>query len=330
MATNHALLLELNGYIRKERLVEAHLKARPSEWAFFQNEFDELVHTIGDRITAFEIGNQKDESVIYKFKRVFMKRLRKYFLHGEYVPWCLTKPYGYAGDFKIIDAIYCAKAKTEGFDRLFDEHFLNMHASIATRNRKGDFKQIILDKCKKPPYRIMNLASGPGRDIFELLMEQPLWAQSAMVDCFDFDQNAIDYAKDLLAQHGERVHFFQKNALRMALKKDIHQEIPYNYDVIYSTGLFDYLDAKLATRLISNLKKLLKPGGVLAISNYRDRHSNPSLYLMEWVAEWNLIYRTEDEFLRLFIEAGFKPEYLTLQFEEQKIMQYCLAVSHGD
>ena len=100
------------------------------------------------------------------------------------------------------------------------------------------------------------------------------------------------------------------------------------YDFIFSTGLFDYLDYRVSVRLIKNLRALLNPGGVLAISDVRDKFSNPSIYFMEWVAEWNLVYRDDDNFRQIFCEAGFTTSELTCRHEQQGIMQYVLAVKN--
>ena len=108
----------------------------------------------------------------------------------------------------------------------------------------------------------------------------------------------------------------------MALKKKISDEIPYKFDVIFSTGLFDYLDEHIAMRLVSNLKVLLADHGVMCISNYREKKDNLWAPLMEWICEWDLVYRTKEEFEKIFISAGFCPGQITVQYEPLKIMQY--------
>ena len=146
-------------------------------------------------------------------------------------------------------------------------------------------------------------------------------------DCYDADQKAIDYGSQLLGRD-PRVRFFKHNVVRLALKKDIEQFVPHRYDLIYSTGLFDYLDYNVSVRLISNLRKLLKTGGILAISDVRDKFSNPSIYFMEWVADWELTYRDDDDFRSIFVEARFSTDDLSCRYEQQGVMQYVLAVKN--
>ena len=46
---------------------------------------------------------------------------------------------------------------------------------------------------------------------------------------------------------------------------------------------------------------------------------------MEWVGDWNLIYRDDDSFRKIFIESGFKENELDFQYEQQGILQYIIA-----
>jgi len=59
-----------------------------------------------------------DKDKVEKLKRIFIKRIRNLFLRSEFFGWCLRKPYGYTGDFKIIDDIYQNNPTSSGFVRL--------------------------------------------------------------------------------------------------------------------------------------------------------------------------------------------------------------------
>lgn len=61
------------------------------------------------------------------------------------------------------------------------------------------------------------------------------------------------------------------------------------------------------------------------IATVRDKYSNPSVYFMEWVADWNLVYRDEKEFKRIFITAGFIDDKVKIKYEQQGIIQYIIA-----
>lgn len=325
-----SLLKKIKKYREVAQEIKTFLDKHPHEWGRFQSEFNQEVNGIFREIMDFEKErlSKGDEESVYKLKRLFMNRLRKDFLHGEYIRWSLEKPYGYAGDFRIIDMIYLNQPKTAGFDRLYDNYFQNSAASVATRNRKEDFKRIIkqfvTNSGKESSIQIMDLASGPCRDLKEIWEEnRPIFVK-AVFDCYDSDEQAIAHAKSLMAGF-ENVNYFKQNVVRLALLRNIEKVFHKKYDLIFSTGLFDYLDERIAVRLISNLKQILLPSGVVVISNYTEKYGNPSLHFMECVGDWNLIYRTKEEFLKIFIDSGFTSSNLNLEYEQQGIMQYCFA-----
>ena len=170
----------------------------------------------------------------------------------------------------------------------------------------------------------MNLACGPSREIEELLSHNMLADKNVIFDCYDNDERALEYAKTLLKPYSN-VNFILENVIRLAATKHIISKVKKRYDAIYATGLFDYLSSKIATRLIENLKLLLKIDGIIFISNVHDRYSNPSVHYMEWAGDWNLVYRDEEELKKLFIDAGFRNNELKMQYEQQGIMQYIIA-----
>ena len=326
--TSSSLFSEVKHYLRRRHELLTHLSKYPDEWFKFQEAFNFTLDNLYRDIIDFERENiDKHESRVYKLKKIFTERYRRYFLYGEFIRWSLEKPFGYAGDFKIIDDIYKNQPCTTGFDRLWDNYFQQLSISTAVRERKEDLKKFILDFIKRNKdrdIRIMNLAAGPTREIKELIEADSEELFSKVIfDCYDFDSRAIEYARQLLNNH-KNINFFQKNAIRLALKKDIKKEIQEGYDLIYSAGLFDYLDERVAIRLLANLKKLLKKNGVMIVSNVRDKYSNCSAGWMEWVAEWYLIYRTESEFKRIFSNAGFSLENLRIVPQQSKVMQYCI------
>lgn len=327
--TSSTIFSEVKDYIKLARSLQAHLSKYPNDWHRFQDTFKLTLDNVYNDILLYEKENiGGDELKVYKLKKIFEKRYRHFFLQGQLIKWCLDKPYGYSGDFKIIDDIYQNKPTTVGFARLWDDWFQQLSASRAVRERKEDFKRLILDFLKenrKTNLRIMNLACGPAREIKELLEnDSEKLLSEATFDCYDLEMRALEYAKQLLNNH-KNINFSQKNAIRLALKKDIKEEIPYSYDLIYSTGLFDYLDERIAVRLVANLKKLLKPGAIIIIANAADKYSNSSAAWMEWAVDWYLIYRTEYEFKKIFLDAGFKDRCLQMIPQQSNVMQYCLA-----
>lgn len=316
-------------YKKRAQEMEIYLSKRPREWEKFQDDFNQEVDAIFRDIMNFErVSLSKGlEEKVSKLKQIFVGKIRPIFVRGEYISWSLHKPYGYAGDYKIIDDIYRNSPQTQGFDRLFDNYFQASAISVAVRNRKDDFKRKVLDFVKREynrPLRIMNLASGPCRDLQEMLSVNGTQCNNVTFDCYDQDEKALVFAKNLLADQSN-VNFIKENALRIAFRKNITSLIKNKYDLIYSAGLFDYFNEKVASRTIHGLRNLLTENGILLIANVREKYSNPSVHFMEWVGDWNLVYRDDDAFRNIFIDAGFKKSELKLEYEQQGIMQYITA-----
>lgn len=307
--------------------LKARIEKDPQNWQGYQREVDLIIDSVFNLCWEFERQHADDEAKLYKMKRLFNKNFMHYFRLGRLGSMVIDKPFGYHGDFLIIDEIYKNQASTYGVERCMDNYFLRTPASAATRNRKEDFKNYLAEIIKKAStdVRIMDLASGPCRDVKELLESYKRDDVKIVIDCIDHDINAINYGKSVVNGLHAQVNFIQRNAMRIALAPNIDKYFSCRYDVIYSTGLFDYLDDRIAAPLIKNLRKLLKGNGCIIISNYRDKWANPSRHYMEWGGGWELIYRTENDFLRLFKEAGFPNENLSLRYEPQKIMQYRVA-----
>lgn len=318
-------------YIKRAQEIESYLSKKPDEWGKFQSEFNAEVNGVFRNVMNFEKINlaSGNEDKVYKLKQLFINRIRKIFVRGVYIEWSLRKPFGYAGDFKIIDDIYQNNPTTNGFGRLFDNYFQMSAISVAVRNRKEDLKRFVVNFAKErknEKLRIMDLACGPCSDIKENLTENKFLTENVNFDCYDNDTQAIDFSKDLLKDFSN-VKFFKENALRIAFRKDINALINQKYDLIFSAGLFDYFTESVAIRLIECLKKLLNPGGVLFIANVRDKYSNPSVHFMEWVGEWNLIYRDDDSFVKIFTDSGFEQNQLKLGYEQQGIIQYISTIN---
>ncbi len=316
-------------YKKRAHEIEESLSKRPEDWGKFQSEFNSEVNAFFRDIMNFEkayLFNGHKEKV-YKLKRLFVNRLRKLFKRGVYCDWSICKPFGYAGDFKIIDDIYQNNPSTSGFDRLFDNYYQMSSICVAVRNRKEDFKRLIvsfINQRKGSPLRIMNLGSGPCRELKEIFSSNSLVNKDAIFDCYDNEVKALEYSKALLNGFS-RVNFIKENALKIAVTKDVTSVIKKRYDFIYTMGVVDYFNRRICVRIVRNLKKLLKRSGVLVISNVRDKYSNPSVHFMEWAGDWNLIYKSDEDFKRIFTESGFKEEELKTQYEQQGIMQYIIA-----
>jgi extracellular factor (EF) 3-hydroxypalmitic acid methyl ester biosynthesis protein len=77
-----------------------------------------------------------------------------------------------------------------------------------------------------------------------------------------------------------------------------------NYDLIYCAGLFDYLSEDTCRELVNLFHRNLQPDGLAVVANMND--SKPFRNFIEFVLDWQLIYRTTDEIKRFAPERGLE------------------------
>jgi extracellular factor (EF) 3-hydroxypalmitic acid methyl ester biosynthesis protein len=204
-------------------------------------------------------------------------------------------PRGDFGDFEIIERIYQRCTSSDPALERWDRYFHWTTPARAVRTRK-DYCVGLLDKTvrlKQAPARILNVASGPCRDIYEFLTgaDHDVLRHTS-IHCIDQDVYAIRYARALLAPFAERVSFENRNIFRSNLTA--------GYDLIWSAGLFDYLEDRMFIRLLVTLWAAVAPGGELVVGSFSTR--NPHQSYME-LTGWHLIHRDENDLLDLARQA---------------------------
>ena len=76
----------------------------------------------------------------------------------------------------------------------------------------------------------------------------------------------------------------------------------FQQDIVYSAGLVDYLNPLLAMRFVRRMYDFLKPGGRLIIGNVNDCRTG-TLWPMEYVLDWTLYFRSENDMKALASEV---------------------------
>ncbi|MFC1568741.1 SAM-dependent methyltransferase [bacterium] len=226
------------------------------------------------------------------------------------------KPLGYAGDFLLIDWIYTQKTKGTGIGRFYDEMFHRYEASVAVRNRKDFF----IAKCREfaESYRnkveVLDIGCGSCRDVIEA---HPICDNGTRFyyHCVDHEEQAIDYAKNLLegTDVDKRVHLDCCNAFHFRSEKQ--------YDLIWSAGIFDYLENRSAIILLKRLWRNLKSDGQLVFGNFSPK--NPTRTGMELIGKWYLIHRSAHELIMLCEKASIPYSSICVESEPMGVNFFC-------
>ncbi|MDD5457458.1 MAG: class I SAM-dependent methyltransferase [Candidatus Margulisbacteria bacterium] len=240
-----------------------------------------------------------------KLYRLYMqKSLLEYFVFAPLNYHIFTKPLGYAGDYQLMNLIYETYDKYMG-DTLYDQliHNYTGYIPISRSNidRLGYLKQKIKEqKNNESAIKIASIACGPAREIIELIQDNELCANEYEFTLIDFEKKAMDYFMN-------EVNKIQKNKMKNIRFKFIPMDILNiirgrldndfrDYNLIYSSGLFDYLKDKIAANLIKELFERLSSNGTLIIINANiDKSFHRAYY--ETLGEWNFFHRTEENML---------------------------------
>jgi|GEM_PF-3487561 len=209
---------------------------------------------------------------------------------------CLDKPQGYAGDYQMMNYVYddTVFEATSNLAKLFNYYIFDGPAANAVKNRAKIIHGVVQQRLSQlGSLSIASIASGPAREIpttIHLLEGMPGRIQWTLLDQ---DADAMAYAKSNMPKEDQLTsNFISAGVLELVRKRvDLGPQ-----DIIYSLGLFDYLNDKVATKVIAELYEKLNPGGVMLIGNFADHIVRP---IMEAAMDWHLIYRTHEDCLRL-------------------------------
>lgn len=272
------------GYV--ERLVAAG-GPTPDEYAAFGRWLDQIAAEAGD--------GRLSEGELRALRAAFGRALSLETNQG----FGLRKPHGYSGDFEIIDRMYREHVSDDPALRNWDLYFHAQDGPRAVRHRKAYFLALARSVARATPagrpVSILDVASGPARDIAELLASTP--DPRLAVECVDADADAIAYAREVCRPHLDRVTFTHANALRYRTEQ--------RFRLVWSAGLFDYFGDKGFQFLLERLLGLLTDDGELVIGNFSPR--NRSRDYMEVIGDWPLFHRTEADLVRLAETCGVAP-----------------------
>jgi SAM-dependent methyltransferase len=214
-----------------------------------------------------------------------------FFLEDPMTSWSYHKPRGYSGDAQLLDFIYCDPYVADSVARASDvgknlyRHTQNVPSCVAARERR-DILTGYVDRIASEngtDTEVLAIAAGHLREANRsvALREGQLrrWIaldqdpRSVGLIARDFQGTAIEAVDGSVRTVLARGHKFGK------------------FDLIYASGLYDYLAHNVAVKLTKTCLDMLKPNGTLLFANYAE--SNPDAGYMEMFMNWELLLRSE-------------------------------------
>jgi extracellular factor (EF) 3-hydroxypalmitic acid methyl ester biosynthesis protein len=201
-----------------------------------------------------------------------------------------TRPRGYAGDAELIDFVYGNMDLSDRVTPLgkdIFEYFMDTPGSRSVRARR-DVLAAAIDRVASltsHPIQVLSVACGHLR---EAHLSKAV--QTKQIDKFF----ALDRDPLSLSLINEELGDYSIQTVQRSVTALMRKSLDFkNLDLIYSTGLYDYLSQPFAKRLTKVMYEMLRPGGKLIIANFVPDHREVGY--METFLQWHLIYRTKHQ-----------------------------------
>lgn len=271
-------------------------------------------------IAAFNGRHERFEEIIYALPpeargahQDFVRRhWQKLFLGSPFGHRTFHKPIGYAGDYEMMNMIY--RNQPEGrtlYEKLIHLLLVSQWPAQSVRNRVTYLGENLVAETARVvragrTARILNVGCGPAREIQNLLRESPLSDRAEFL-LMDFNEETLLHASQKLVE--AKRQFSRRTPIRtqqisvyelLKRAQRSHSGVE-KFDLVYCAGLFDYLAPDTCRALMELWHDSLLPGGLMLIANMTD--TKPFRNFIEFVLDWQLIYRNSREFLSLAPES---------------------------
>jgi extracellular factor (EF) 3-hydroxypalmitic acid methyl ester biosynthesis protein len=239
--------------------------------------------------------------------------------HSPFMRRALEKPLGYAGDYELMNMLY--RDHAEGatlFGRLLNLYGTEETAGRAVLSRVeymlGYLRTVAASSAARA--RIASIGCGPAREIELLLQQSPELGCKIDVALVDQEERSIRYCEKTLgplaAGANARLECIREPIRRLLVARSLAATLGTR-DLIYSAGLFDYLNDQAFAALLGALYDALAPGGLLLVGNMATH--NPSRLAMEYFVDWFLIHRSVEQLHALTRTLNPRPASVAVETE---------------
>ena len=281
----------------------------PQRVAEKQHEF--LSRVSSQVIASFNAQHERFEDQAYRISLELRgahqnhawREWSSFFLSTPFGHRTFYKPFGYAGDYEMMDMIH--RNAPEGgslFAKAMQLLLLSQWPAESVRNRIAHLREVLVNETARVVRagrraRILNLGCGPAREVQSFMAESAL-SDHADFTLLDFNHETVTYTgaklNEIKRKTGRRTGIATRQmsvhqVLRSAVAQNRSSLSMESYDLIYCAGLFDYLADTTCKALVKLFYEWLVPGGLVVVANMND--SKPFRNFIEFVLDWHLIYR---------------------------------------
>ncbi|MFG0262261.1 MAG: class I SAM-dependent methyltransferase, partial [Novipirellula sp. JB048] len=266
------------------------LASPAAEAAEIENAVDQLFHGLRS------IRQQTPKAQWHEMIKEGRQHPLKDLLHQDpFTARAFNKPRGYAGDAVMMDYIYSREESwpnppASAVGAAVFNYTTAAPASAGVRERRCYIAELLDAMARQHEGQdVLAVAAGHLREAS--LSTGVRRQRFARFVAMDADEKSLEEIERCYGRYGID-----------AVTANIRQMLSGNldlgsFDLIYSTGLYDYLADSTAMRLTANLFECLRPGGKLVIANFLPEIRD--IGYMEMFMDWHLIYRTRGQMMQL-------------------------------
>jgi extracellular factor (EF) 3-hydroxypalmitic acid methyl ester biosynthesis protein len=256
----------------------------------------ERLNSASNELAAQVRGLPEEQHPLYR--SYYKAQILPLIVHSPLLKRAFTKPLGYAGDYEMMNMLYRDHAEGDSlFGKVLNLYAAQERAAQANINRLAYLSEKIRAAIEaRGCVRLASIGCGPARELAVLLEQNPELGPYIDVALIDQEERVLTYCERTLsalaAKTGLKVHFIRESVRRLLTTRKLKDALGER-DFIYSAGLFDYLNQRSFSALLSVLYDALAPRGHLVVGNVAQH--NPSRYFMEYCLDWFLIHRSPEE-----------------------------------
>lgn len=162
--------------------------------------------------------------------------------------------------------------------------------------------------------RVASVGCGSMIELREALRVRPALALELLL--FDQEGDALESAKRAAERSAVQITAHRGNVLRNLLRELGGSQ---RFELIYSSGLFDYFDVARSRKLIARMWPAVASGGRLLIAN--EQPGNPTRAWMLLATEW-LLQSKDAEEMRSLADGLSDVARVTVEPDEHGVYQY--------
>ena len=285
--------------------LQSRLVAAPTDT--LQEQCETILNRFNADLEELRLSIEGQESEIQFWGYIF-KEIFPYFMRSRFAERAYYKPKGYAGDFRMMEMIYANHPQGDGIlGEMVDRWCLNTSAAKAVRGRRSLLKNLLEEKLgstgsRSEPLRILNLACGSCRELFDFLSENTRLPAIEAI-CADADSEALEFTRQEVDvfPHRALIRFLQTDVIRWIIGRD---KPPIGFlHCIYSAGLTDYLEDRLLQAMATRAYENLVPGGIFVVGNFGP--GNPNRAFLDYLLQWKLIHRDSTNLRSILSQTPF-------------------------